>query len=125
MAFKGQCRVPGTLDKGELYHSGLGLRTIAFAENGDSEQFHAEVLNTFPKLKDAGGYILMRTTEEKSRDLVPIPAPPSGYSVEYLRNMVIHAKIYISPLQKDLPLDTVGECNSDFEVPTLYCVHDI
>lgn len=48
---------------------------------------------------------MLRVGEGKSRDLSVIPAPVGGYTTQYLKSIVQSAKIYVRPLQKDLPLD--------------------
>ena len=62
-------------------------------------------MDAFPQLKDAGGYELLRVSEDDRRTLETIPAPPYGYSVEYLKECVHQAKIYIRPIQKNLSED--------------------
>ena len=48
---------------------------------------------------EGGGYELLRTVPNV------IPPPQGGYTVEYLKNIVSQAKVYIRPLQKNLSLD--------------------
>ena len=59
-------------------------------------------MDAFPQLKDTGGYELLRVSEDNHRTLETIPAPPCGYSAEYLKECVRQAKIYIRPIQKNL-----------------------
>ena len=102
----GQDYVPGAVEKAELQNSGLGTKQITFFERGSSWELHEELIQAFPKLENAGGYELMRTEEGNSKDLFVIPQPVEGYTASYLKTIVQHAKIYIRPLQQDLPLDT-------------------
>ena len=53
-------------------------------------------MENFPKLKDAGGYELLRVGA-RNRCLEVIPIPPGGYTVEYLKDVVQQAKVYIRP----------------------------
>ena len=53
-----QKRAPTPLHKAELIRAGLGVARLSFFENGNAWEFHEEVLETFPKLRDGGGYIV-------------------------------------------------------------------
>ena len=55
----------------------------------------------FPKLEDSGGYALLRTPERGCRNLTLIEGP---YSAEILKGSIGQGKIFIRPLQNDLPL---------------------
>ena len=46
---------PSPLGRGILLQAGLGVKRIIFADCHDSEIFHSEILEEFPKLRDAGG----------------------------------------------------------------------
>ena len=111
----GQDYVPGSVEKAELHNSGLGCKQLSLFEYGSSWEFHDELVEAFPKLANAGGYELMRTEEGNSRDLVVIPHPSEGYTASYLKSVVQHAKIYVRPLQQDLPLDTQSQATDDDE----------
>ena len=47
--------VPSNIAKVNLIRVGLGLKEN-FSLNGDCSNFHEEILNAFPKLRDGGGY---------------------------------------------------------------------
>ena len=117
----GQDYTPGAVEKAELQNSGLGSKQITFYEHGSSWEFHEELVQAFPKLENAGGYELMRTEEGNSRDLVVIPQPVEGYTASYLKTVVQHAKIYIRPLQQDLPLDSQSPLSDDEEGSSVCC----
>ena len=121
LAYKDQERGPGSLEKADLLNAGLGPRTVEFTECGNSHTFHNELLEAFPKLEDGGGYALLRAGEGKSRDLFSIPPPLGGYTAQYLKTILQTAKIYVRPLQKDLPID-IEEEDSD-EVRKMGGVH--
>ena len=75
----------------------LGEKRITLlndAESWDELQLH------FPKLRDIGGFEMLRMDSGKS--LHPVVYPKNGYSIPYLRAVVHHANIYLRPLQKDL-----------------------
>ena len=58
-------------------------------------------MDKFLKLKDAGGYELLRVGSGGGRTLEVIPIPPRGYSVDYLKDVVSKQK-YISSLYKQV-----------------------
>ncbi len=70
-------------------------------------EIYQELSHHFPRLRDGGGFELMRVPECGGRQLDTIAAPECGYSVPYLKAVVHHAKIFIRPLQKDLCLDPI------------------
>ena len=65
---------------------------------------------TYPKLKESGGFELLRSGAPSSK-LVLIAPPPGGYSVPFLRDIagLGQALAYIRPLQMDLDTDAVSE----------------
>ena len=69
---------------------------------------------TFPKLKEGGGYELLKCLPN-SRSLEQLQVPNGGHSPESLRRPVGRARIYIRPLQRDLPLDTHSQVSSNSE----------
>ena len=58
-------------------------------------------MEAFPKLKDAGGYELLRSSNGR---VLEVPAPPEGYSAAYLKDVMQQAKIYIRPIQQCLSI---------------------
>lgn len=69
-------------------------------------------MEVFPKLRDGGGFELLKITgSTRSRKLALLQCPSTGYTLAYLKDpatMIGHATIYIRPLQQDLPLDCVN-----------------
>lgn len=53
---------------------------------------------------------------ENSRDLVAIEGPDGGVTVTFLKDILRQAKLYIRPLQCDIPEDTLKLLNKDKEV---------
>lgn len=59
----------------------------------------------YPKHMEGGGFELLRSEEGCPKELVVIPIPDGGYTVDYLTVIVHNAKLYIRPLQSDLSLE--------------------
>ena len=112
LASKVQSSVPGPIDRGRLMQAGLGERLLSFVESDDAEMLHGDLLQGFPKLREAGGYELLRTCDRNARYIDVIPPPPSGYDVTYLKSVAGQAKIYVRPLQKDLDLTPTGKVDT-------------
>ncbi len=66
-------------------------------EGGDAEELDMELVSAFPKLADAGGYELLRVVEDKGRSLELSPQ----------QAVVLQAKIYIRPIQRNLSTEQV------------------
>lgn len=70
-----------------------------------------KLMEVFPKLKEGGGFEFLKIAgSTRSRNLVLLPCPSTGYTLAYLKDpstMIGQATIYIRPLQQDLPIDCV------------------
>ena len=99
--------VPSNIAKANLIRAGLGLKEITFSLNGDSSDFHEEILNAFPKLRDSGGYELLRTSDGHSKLLHVIPPLSGGYTAAYLKSIMAQSKVYLRPLQQDLSMEPI------------------
>lgn len=76
---------------------------------------HQCIVEQFPQLDHRGYSILGMTSESgRSRDLMQIPMPSAGFSVDYLKSMLGQAKAYLRPLQGNIPL-TDNENVRNFE----------
>jgi len=73
--------------------------------HGDSANFYNDITNAYPKLRDGGGFELLRNFKGYSRDLAVIPPPSDGYTVSYLKSIMAQAKVYIHPLQQNLSME--------------------
>ena len=73
-------------------------------------EFEAQLQKEFPKLKDEGGFQLLKPYgSTRSKILEIIPCPAEGYTPKYLESYGIHAAtVYVRPLQRDLSLDKVS-----------------
>lgn len=97
--------VPDSDERATLQLAGLGEKKISIDAYSEAEDIHQDLLYHYPKLKEGGGYELLRAGEGGGKVLQVIACPESGYSVTYLRAVVHHAKIYIRPLQRNLNTD--------------------
>ena len=89
-------------------------------EDGDSTDVHAEIMAAFPKLKEGGGYELLRASDfgGQRRELVLIPSPSEGYTVSYLKEVLRQAKVYVRPVQQNLNLiELSSSCDFKVRVP--------
>ncbi|XP_019853033.1 PREDICTED: uncharacterized protein LOC109582636 [Amphimedon queenslandica] len=105
--------VPDSSERAVLQIAGLGEKKIQFPVDADSYYVYDELIASFPKLRNCGGFELLRT-HDRSKLLIEIEVPPSGYTVAYLKPVVHNAKIFIRPLQKDLSLEPEKD---DWELP--------
>ena len=65
----------------------LGGKKIEFPNNGNGTQVHQCIVEQFPQL-DHRGYSILRTTSKRSRDLMKVPMPSAGFSVDYLKSIL-------------------------------------
>ena len=70
-------------DRVRLVLAGLGE---SYSMDASAEEFHHELLAEFPRLRNGGGYELLR--------------PAGGHNPVYLRAIFMQAKIFVRPLQK-------------------------
>lgn len=98
-------RVPTTQSaKMALEEAGLGEKTILLPDvDCDPEDFHTLILGTYPKLREGGGYELLRC-KPASRDLIII-GPRISNTPKLLKRRVGNGKVYLRPLQRDLGLE--------------------
>ena len=104
LARKDQVEIPYAQEKGELKLADLGEKKCLINADADPDEFDDTILDQFPKLRNTGGYELLRQGNNKSLELI-IP-PKDGYSVDYLKSIVTRAKLYIRPIQTNLDLST-------------------
>ena len=93
--------------------AGLGEKKITFRKGADSAEVLTELEEAFPRLKDGGGFELLRSGQ-RVKDLVLIPSPPGGYSVSFLKNCGLgQSTIYVRPIQRDLDTTPIGKIPSE------------
>ncbi len=92
--------------KKQLANAGLGEKKVVFKKNSSTSYFHETLLENFPRLRDGGGYELLRTQHRSTTKLEILhPKQNAGYNVLHLKEDIASAKIYIRPLQRDLNLE--------------------
>ena len=96
--------VPTTSAKINLSFAGLGEKKVVFDKDGKASHVYEKLVAEYPLLAEGGGFEVLRTTENSSRMLTPLPVPPGGYTVPYLKSVLGQARGFIRPLQKDLRL---------------------
>ncbi|XP_019856540.1 PREDICTED: uncharacterized protein LOC105314041 isoform X2 [Amphimedon queenslandica] len=109
------CRPPTSMQMAELMRAGLGRKELHIIDGGDSSDVHSEIIYAFPKLRDAGGYELLRISDANRSVLQLIPPLSEGYTVPYLKEVLKQAKVYIRPLQRSLTLDQVPSSSITFQ----------
>jgi hypothetical protein len=97
-----QVKTPSAFERSKLLAAGLRLKKLTLSLTDDYDDVHYYIMEAFPKLKDAGGYELLRSSN--GRVLEVVPAPPGGYSASYLKDVMQQAKICIRPIQKCLSI---------------------
>ena len=99
--------------------AGLGEKKITLLTDAGNFEIYDELQSQFPKLKNGGGFELLRLPEGGGKVLQVIACPKNGYTVPYLRAVVHHAKVYLRPLQKDLDVSD-DNCNENIDVSASY-----
>ena len=70
----------------------LRLKKLTLSLTDDYDDVHYFIMEVFPNevMRSSNGCVL------------EVPAPPSGYSVFFLKDVMQQAKTYIRPIQKSL-----------------------
>lgn len=93
----------------------------------DPQKFKDVIVEAFPKLRQGGEFELLKISgNTRSRYLSLIPCPNEGYHVKYLKdpqNQIGHATIFISPLQRNLEVESVSYILSNRECFNIYIKH--
>lgn len=93
---------PTPQEKIRLAQMGLMTKCLVFEAEGKAQHVHDVIMKAYPVLENSGGYTILRLAEN-SYDLVEIEAPMDGLiTVEYLKDIVKNAILYIRPLQRDI-----------------------
>ncbi len=96
--------VPTTSEKINLSFAGLGEKKVVFDKDGKATHVYEKLVAEYPLLAEGGGFEVLRTTANSSKMLTPLPVPPGGYTVPYLKSVLGQARGFIRPLQTNLKL---------------------
>ena len=113
-------RVPCTPSSREvLIEAGLGPKTFSVPLNSSGEEFREMILSHFPKLRDGGGFDLLRCIpNSKHLDVI---SPSVAQSARLLKAAVGNGRVYVRPIQKNLDLSVDEEAVPQCEVNDLKC----
>ena len=115
--------VPDSHDQATLKLAGLGERRFPIDVYSTGQEFYDELLFQYPKLREGGGFELLRVPEGGGKELEVIKVPEGGYNTEFLRAVVHSARIFIRPLQKALDLrPQTSEVSYKVELTSHYLV---
>ena len=109
LAYRDQERSPTTdSDKDELFQAGLGEREISFPSlDMNATDFKGVLLESFPKLKDGGGYQLLKgVPNSRTLEVLSLSVHTSP---SLLKQRVGNSRTYIRPIQKDLDLSPIED----------------
>ena len=100
-------RVPCTqAEKMVLEEAGLGEKLITIPNiDCTAENFNKLLVDAFPKLKESGGFELLRC-KTQSRDLILI-SPRIASNARLLKRRIGNGRVYIRPIQRSLGLEAV------------------
>ena len=116
LAGTSDCRTPTTAaGRQTLIEAGLGEKKVIIPDiNMEKEEFWSTIMGYFPKLKDCGGFELLRCVAN-SRDLEVI-SPNISRSPSLIRAMVGNSRVFIRPIQQDLDITPILTESSPPEV---------
>ena len=87
-----------------LEEAGLWEKTVCIPDlDCDRDAFRSVILATYPKLRDGGGFELLRC-QPNSRELVVI-GPKIANSPRLLKRRVGNGRVYVRPIQRNLSLE--------------------
>lgn len=98
--------IPSRQERRELQESGLGEMKITMSKTNSFVDLRQKLSDFFPKLKEAGGFQLLRSAVGSRSLLDVIRVPPEGYSAQYLADRcgLGQSMVYVRPLQTSLSL---------------------
>ena len=100
LAVAGQQTPPSTAERIDLSLNDLGEKKLTLTKDGNVAEVHETILSAFSALGE--GYEILRAMEGQSKEILLIPMPPNGFSVNYLQSVLGQAKGYLRPLQQDI-----------------------
>ena len=100
---------PNPQQRIQLARLGLKTKVLLFEVGGTAHHVHNVITQEYPVLESCGGYSLLRLAEN-SHNLVEIEDPLDVLiDVEYLKNILNNATLYIRPLQRDISPDDMKQ----------------
>lgn len=111
LAHKDQEKTPTTdFAKDELCRAGLGEKEVVFPSlDMDADGFKEVLFNYFPKLREGGGYQMLKCLPNSRKlDVLSMSVYRSPSS---LKERVGNARTYLRPIQRDLELESDDEEN--------------
>ena len=92
-----------------LVQAGLGEKNVVIPDyrSCSAADFRSSLVSAFPKLNGCSGFDLLRCIPNtKELEVISLPV---AHSPTLLKSVVGGGKVYIRPIQKDLPLDVIQE----------------
>ena len=95
---------PTREEKEVLQESGLGIKKITIIKDDKAETLSNKLFESYPKLRDGGGFDLLRSVSGSKCALELLTRPSGGFTSNYLANesQLNQALCYIRPIQKNL-----------------------
>ena len=111
------CHVePHSSHRVTLKLAGLGEKIFKVNVASTAQEFRDQLQQEYPKLMDGGGFELLRIMEGGGKGLEDIQMPEAGYTPEYLKAVIHHAKIFVRPLQKNLDVQPQNTAVSEINI---------
>ena len=116
LADKDQMVVPSRSLKVQLQEAGLGRKKVCLNGRADATEVKTTLEESYPKLKEGGGFEILRGPSPS--ELTLIPPPPSGYTVKFLRNSagLGQAIAFVRPLQCNLNWEPIKPVSDHSQV---------
>ena len=109
--------VPSRSLKTQLQAAGLGRKKVCSNGRADATEVKTTLEQSYPKLKEGGGFEILRRGPSPS-ELTLIPPPPSGYTVKFLRDStgLGQAIAFVRPLQCNLNREAILPVSDNSQV---------
>ena len=104
--------LPSAAEKYKLKCNDLGEKKVVLKLNGNWSHIKETVIKAYPALEKAGGFELLRTDGPYSKRLATIGSK-FLISVSALKEFVDQARVFVRPIQLNLPL----ECDKEDDKP--------
>ena len=117
LADKDQMVVPSRSLKVQLQEAGLGRKKVCLNGRADATEVKTTLEESYPKLKEGGGFEILRRGPSPS-ELTLIPPPPLGHTVKFLRDSagLGQAVAFVRPLQCNLNREPIKPVSDHSQV---------